>query len=67
MEWTNARTAADWAVLSDELMALCLTAAVAGDEVTAKAWGVLSDKARENSLAAYASLERRLNEVRAMV
>jgi hypothetical protein len=64
MEWTEARTGADWALLSNELMAFCLTAAVAGDEVTANAWRVLSDKAWENSLEAYERLERRLEQVK---
>jgi hypothetical protein len=64
MEWNNAVSGADWALVSNQLMANCLNASVAGDEVTANAWRVLSDKAWENSLEAYERLERRLEQVR---
>jgi hypothetical protein len=45
-------------------MANCLAAALAGDEVTANAWRVLSDKAWENSKEAYDRIERRMNQVK---
>jgi len=62
-DWTLARTGSEWAMLSNTLMAHCLSASVRGSDVIADDWRVLSDLAWQHSLDAYDAEAEHINEV----